>query len=108
MEGVEEDREWSLFCPNKAPGLHEVWGEKFEALFIKYEKEGRAKKTVKAQELGMLKDATNRESLDLHTPKSKLKHLYRQIEPAEPRYDKVVQSVHGDHRVLRTRQDRRV
>ena len=51
MKRVEADGQWSLFCPNEAPGLHEVWGQEFEELFEKYEKEGRARKTIKAQEL---------------------------------------------------------
>src|SRR6188768_2270333 len=51
MQRVEEDGEWSLFCPNEAPGLHECWGEEFEALYTRYEKEGKARKTIKAQEL---------------------------------------------------------
>jgi ribonucleoside-diphosphate reductase subunit M1 len=42
---------WSLMCPDECPGLHEVWGEKFEALYEQYEKEGRARRTVKAQQL---------------------------------------------------------
>lgn len=51
MKRVMEDGEWSLFCPNEAPGLYDVYGEDFEALYTKYEQEGRARKTVKAQEL---------------------------------------------------------
>ena len=51
MKRVMEDAEWSLFCPNEAPGLYDVYGEEFEALYTKYEQEGRARKTVKAQEL---------------------------------------------------------
>ncbi|XP_036321358.1 ribonucleoside-diphosphate reductase large subunit [Rhagoletis pomonella] len=51
MERVEANGEWSLMCPHKCPGLHEVWGEEFEKLYTKYEKEGRANKTVKAQSL---------------------------------------------------------
>lgn len=51
MQRVKEDGEWSLFCPNEAPGLHDTYGGEFEALYHKYEKEGRARKTVKAQEL---------------------------------------------------------
>ncbi|EJC98900.1 uncharacterized protein FOMMEDRAFT_128598 [Fomitiporia mediterranea MF3/22] len=51
MKRVESDSDWPLFCPNEAPGLHEVWGDEFEALFEKYENEGRAKRTVKAQKL---------------------------------------------------------
>ncbi len=51
MQRVEENGEWSLFCPHEAPGLHECHGEEFEKLYTKYEKEGRARKTIKAQEL---------------------------------------------------------
>ncbi|HJV19725.1 MAG TPA: ribonucleoside-diphosphate reductase subunit alpha [Sediminibacterium sp.] len=51
MERVEANGEWSLFCPNEAPGLSECWGEAFEALYTKYETEGKARKTVKAQDL---------------------------------------------------------
>mmetsp|Transcript_25256 Transcript_25256/g.47754 ORF Transcript_25256/g.47754 Transcript_25256/m.47754 type:complete len:828 (+) Transcript_25256:50-2533(+) len=51
MKRVEENTEWSLFCPNEAPGLANVWGEEFEALYVKYEREGRAKKVIKAQQL---------------------------------------------------------
>ena len=51
MKRVEANGEWSLFCPNEAPGLHEVHSEEFEALYEKYEKEGRARKTVPAQKL---------------------------------------------------------
>ncbi len=51
MKRVEENGEWSLFCPNEAPNLDETYGKEFETLYEKYEKEGRARKTVKAQEL---------------------------------------------------------
>ncbi|AKD02738.1 ribonucleoside-diphosphate reductase subunit alpha [Pontibacter korlensis] len=51
MKRVEENGDWSLFCPNEAPGLSECWGKDFERLYEKYEREGRARKTVKAQEL---------------------------------------------------------
>jgi ribonucleoside-diphosphate reductase alpha chain len=51
MQRVEADGEWSLFCPNEAPGLHECHSKEFEALYTKYETEGRARKTIKAQEL---------------------------------------------------------
>merc|ERR1712127_1008650 len=51
MKRVEQDGVWSLMCPNECPGLHEVWGKEFEDLYEKYEKEGRAIKTVKAQDL---------------------------------------------------------
>jgi ribonucleoside-diphosphate reductase alpha chain len=51
MQRVEEDGQWSLFCPHEAPGLHECWGKEFETLYTRYEAEGRARKTIKAQEL---------------------------------------------------------
>lgn len=51
MKRVESNGDWTLFCPDEAPGLHECWGEEFETLFEKYEKEGRGKETIKAQAL---------------------------------------------------------
>ncbi|GAB2984386.1 ribonucleoside-diphosphate reductase subunit alpha [Mucilaginibacter puniceus] len=51
MQRVEANEDWSLFCPHEAPGLAECWGKEFEELYTKYEREGRARKTVKAQEL---------------------------------------------------------
>lgn len=51
MKRVEENGEWSLFCPNEAPGMGSCWGEDFERLYMQYEKQGRARETVKAQEL---------------------------------------------------------
>src|ERR1700754_1256719 len=51
MKRVEENGDWSLFCPNEAPGLADCWGKEFEKLYTQYEKEGRARKTIKAQEL---------------------------------------------------------
>ncbi len=51
MKRVEANAEWSLFCPHEAPGLHECHGAEFEKLYHRYESEGRARKTIKAQEL---------------------------------------------------------
>jgi ribonucleoside-diphosphate reductase alpha chain len=51
MKRVEENGEWSLFCPNEAPGLSDCWGAEFEKLYTSYEAEGRARKTIKAQDL---------------------------------------------------------
>jgi len=51
MQRVEENGDWSLFCPNEAPGLHECYGGEFDTLYHKYEKEGKARKVIKAQEL---------------------------------------------------------
>jgi len=77
MERVKSNGDWSLFCPNEAPGLHDCYGGEFEALYHKYEAEGRARKTIKAQDLWfailesqietgtpyiLYKDAANRKS----------------------------------------------
>jgi ribonucleoside-diphosphate reductase alpha chain len=55
MQRVEKDEMWSLMCPHEAPNLYNVYGKEFEALYTRYEAEGRAKKQVKARELwGMI------------------------------------------------------
>lgn len=51
MKRVKNDEEWSLFCPSEAPGLADCYGKEFEKLYTKYEEEGLARKTVKAQNL---------------------------------------------------------
>uniref|UniRef100_A0A3P8PQA9 Ribonucleoside-diphosphate reductase n=1 Tax=Astatotilapia calliptera TaxID=8154 RepID=A0A3P8PQA9_ASTCA len=51
MKRVETNQDWSLMCPSECPGLDECWGEEFEELYTRYEKEGRAKRVVKAQQL---------------------------------------------------------
>jgi len=51
MERVESDGDWSLFCPNEAPGLYDTYGDEFKALYTKYEDQGIARKTVKARDL---------------------------------------------------------
>nr|XP_019704796.1 ribonucleoside-diphosphate reductase large subunit isoform X1 [Elaeis guineensis] len=51
MERVQSYGQWSLFCPNEAPGLADCWGEDFEKLYTRYEREGKAKKVVAAQNL---------------------------------------------------------
>ncbi|WP_226390841.1 ribonucleoside-diphosphate reductase subunit alpha [Penaeicola halotolerans] len=51
MKRVEANEDWSLFCPNEAPGLADCYGEEFEKLYTKYEKEGRAREVIKAQDL---------------------------------------------------------
>lgn len=77
MKRVQEDAQWTLMCPNECPGLYDVYGEEFEALYEKYEAEGRGRKTIKARELWekilesqietgtpymLYKDAANRKS----------------------------------------------
>ena len=51
MKRVEEEGEWSLFCPDECPGLADTHSEEFEALYTKYESEGKAKKVIKARDL---------------------------------------------------------
>ena len=77
MKRVKADAHWTLFCPNECRGLQDVWGDEFEALYEKYEKEGGGRKVMKARELFtmilesqtetgipymMYKDACNRKS----------------------------------------------
>ena len=51
MKRVEEDSTWTLMCPNECPGLYDTYGADFEALYHKYESEGKGRKTIKAREL---------------------------------------------------------
>ena len=51
MKRVENNEDWTLFCPHEAPGLADCYGEDFEKLYTKYEKEGKGRKVVKAQDL---------------------------------------------------------
>lgn len=77
MKRVEEDAQWTLMCPNECPGLYDVYGEEFEALYTSYEAQNKGRKTVKARELWekilesqietgtpymLYKDAANRKS----------------------------------------------
>lgn len=51
MKRVKEGGDWSLMDPNESPGLCDVYGEEFEELYTKYEREGKVRKTVKARDL---------------------------------------------------------
>jgi len=51
MERVEANAEWTLMCPNECPGLSDAYGKNFKKLYEKYEKEGRGRKTIKAQDV---------------------------------------------------------
>ena len=51
MIKVRDNAKWSLFCPHECPGLHEVYGNKFEELYNKYESENKARKVVNARDL---------------------------------------------------------
>jgi ribonucleoside-diphosphate reductase alpha chain len=77
MKRVQEDTYWTLMCPNECPGLCDVYGDEFEALYTSYEAQNKGRKTVKARELWekilesqietgtpymLYKDAANRKS----------------------------------------------
>lgn len=51
MKRVQENGMWSLFCPDEAPGLADVYGSEFEKLYSSYEEAGKYRKQVKAQDL---------------------------------------------------------
>jgi ribonucleoside-diphosphate reductase alpha chain len=51
MKRVESNGQWTLMCPNECPGLSDAVGEEFEALYEKYELEGKGRKTIQAQDL---------------------------------------------------------
>jgi ribonucleoside-diphosphate reductase alpha chain len=98
MERVEKDEEWSLFCPNEAPGLSDIFdtpkGKKFTKLYLKYEEEGLARRKVKARELWteilkaqietgtpyvLYKDAANNKSNQKNTGTIKSSNLCTEI-----------------------------
>lgn len=51
MERVKANSTWSLFCPNECPGLADCYGKEFVELYERYEKEGKARETIQAQQL---------------------------------------------------------
>ena len=77
MKRVEENRDWTLMCPNECPNLFDTYGDEFEKLYTRYEKAGKGRKTIKARDLWekileaqietgnpymLYKDAANRKS----------------------------------------------
>lgn len=77
LERVEQNEEWSFFCPHECPGLNLCWGQEFKELYEKYEKQSKARRKLRAQELWfkilesqietgtpyiLFKDACNRKS----------------------------------------------
>ena len=77
MKSVEETGKWTFMCPNECPGLYDCHSDKFDKLYVKYEKEGKGRKTINARELWekilesqietgtpymLYKDAANRKS----------------------------------------------
>jgi len=51
MERIKTDGKWTLMCPDECPGLADVYGDDFANLYMKYEANGKGKKTVKARDL---------------------------------------------------------
>ncbi len=51
MKRVKENGEWTLMCPHECPGLSDTHSAEFEKLYTKYEKAGKGRKTIKAQDL---------------------------------------------------------
>ncbi|WP_438995129.1 ribonucleoside-diphosphate reductase subunit alpha [Poseidonia sp.] len=49
MERVEQNADWSFFCPNECPGLQDVYGDEFKAMFEDLERRGLARETVPAR-----------------------------------------------------------
>ena len=77
MKRVEENGKWTLMCPNECPGLYDCHSDEFDKLYVKYEKDGKGRKTINARELWekilesqietgtpymLYKDAANRKS----------------------------------------------
>jgi ribonucleoside-diphosphate reductase alpha chain len=94
MKRIENNEMWSLFCPNEAPGLADCYGEEFERLYEKYEKEGKFRRQVKAQDLWfeileaqietgtpymLYKDAANKKSNQKHLGTIKSSNLCTEI-----------------------------
>ncbi len=51
MKRVEANESWTLMCPHECPGLYDIHGDEFEELYLKYEAEGKGRKTIKARDL---------------------------------------------------------
>ena len=51
MKRVKENGDWTLMCPHECPGLSDTHSKEFEKLYTKYEKAGKGRKTIKAQDL---------------------------------------------------------
>ncbi|TGZ71570.1 hypothetical protein CRM22_002560 [Opisthorchis felineus] len=94
MRRVEANEKWTLMDPHECPGLPDKWGEEFEALYLKYEAEGRGRRTLPAQEVWhsiieaqietgtpfmLYKDACNRKSNHQHLGTIRCSNLCTEI-----------------------------
>jgi ribonucleoside-diphosphate reductase alpha chain len=53
MDAVNNDGDWWLMCPNESPNLHDVYGQEFNELYLKYVSEGNFRRKIKARDLWM-------------------------------------------------------
>lgn len=94
MERVKADSNWTLMCPNECPGLADVHSDKFEELYVKYEIDGKGRKTIAAKKLWQMildaqiqtgtpylcyKDAVNSKSNQQHLGTIKSSNLCTEI-----------------------------
>ena len=94
MKRVENDESWTLMCPHECPGLSDCWGEDFEELYIKYETEGKGRKSIPAKKIWQMildaqiqtgtpylcyKDAANAKSNQQHVGTIKSSNLCTEI-----------------------------
>jgi ribonucleoside-diphosphate reductase alpha chain len=94
MQRLENDQDWTLMCPHDCPGLADVWGSEFEALYTSYELAGKGRKTLKASKIWQLiidsqiqtgtpylcyKDAANSKSNQQHLGTIKSSNLCTEI-----------------------------
>ena len=115
MKRVENDGLWTLMCPHECPGLSECWGEKFEELYLKYESEGKGRKTLPAKKIWQMildaqiqtgtpylcyKDAANSKSNQQHLGTIKSSNLC--VAP-----ETVILTKNG-HRIISELQDKEV
>jgi ribonucleotide reductase alpha subunit len=94
MRRVINNLQWTLMCPNECPGLPDTWGEEFDALYERYEREGKGRRTFQARELWqaivdsqietgtpymLYKDSCNRKSNQQHLGTIKSSNLCTEI-----------------------------
>ena len=94
MKRVQNNEPWTLMCPDQCPGLDECWGDEFEELYRKYERDGKGVRTIKSQDLWfriltsqvetglpymLYKDACNRKSNQQHLGTIKSSNLCTEI-----------------------------
>jgi len=94
MQRVEADLDWTLMCPHECPGLSDVWGDDFVALYTRYENDGKGRRSVSAKKIWQMildaqiqtgtpylcyKDAANSKSNQQHLGTIKSSNLCTEI-----------------------------